>query len=101
MIKKLKILSITKKIISTRFIIFLFADPHLLEGGEGCKNRATDPYRVFALRWSNDLNFHCRWCKICDFLLHTIRNTWVHCGTSGKDNISIQILTDINITLHD
>merc|ERR1719186_1645542 len=39
--------------------------------------------------------------KISDFLLHTVSNTRVHGGASGHDSVGIQVLTDINITLHD
>merc|ERR1719295_978949 len=36
-----------------------------------------------------------------DFLLHSVSNTRVHGGASGHDSVGIEILTDINITLHD
>ena len=36
-------------------IVLLFADPHLLEGGQRGQDGATDPDRVFALRRGNDL----------------------------------------------
>merc|ERR1719343_802848 len=39
--------------------------------------------------------------KIGDFLLHTISNTWVHGGTTGEDVVGVEILTDINVALHD
>merc|ERR1719300_835008 len=39
--------------------------------------------------------------KISDFLLHTVSNTRVHGGASGHDSVSIEILTDVNIALHD
>merc|ERR1719189_556622 len=64
----------------TTFIIFLFGDPHLLEGGEGRQNGASNPYRVFPF-W--------------------ISNTRVHGGASGHDSVGIKILPDVNITLHD
>ena len=36
-------------------IVFLLADPHLLEGGQRSQDGATDPDGVLSLRWSNDL----------------------------------------------
>merc|ERR1719499_1686160 len=39
--------------------------------------------------------------KSCDFLLHTVSNTRVHGGASRHDSVGIEILTDVNITLHD
>jgi hypothetical protein len=39
-------------------VVFLFADPHLLEGGERCEDGASDPDGVFALWWGDDLDLH-------------------------------------------
>merc|ERR1719317_1074443 len=36
-----------------------------------------------------------------DFLLHPVSNTRVHGGASRHDGVGIEILTDVNITLHD
>ncbi len=85
----------------SRFIIFLLGYPHLLEGGERGKDGATDPYRVFPLGRSNDLDLHCGWSQGCDLLLHTVGDARVHCATTGEDSVAIEILTDVNITLHD
>merc|ERR1712112_546373 len=82
-------------------IVLLLGDPHLLEGGEGSKNGASDPDRVFPLWGSNDLDLDGGWSKSGDFLLHTVSNTRVHGGASGHDSVSIEILTDVNIALHD
>merc|ERR1711981_263075 len=83
------------------FIIFLFGDPHLLEGGKRSQDGASDPYGVFPLRGSNDLDLNGGWSQGSDFLLHTISNTRVHGGATRHDSVGIQVLTDINITLHD
>merc|ERR1712045_1114920 len=82
-------------------IVFLLGDPHLLEGGEGRQDGATDPDRVFPLRGSNDLDLNGGWSKSGDFLLHTISNTRVHGGASGHDGVGVQVLPDVNIALHD
>lgn len=37
-------------------VILLLTDPHLLEGGEGGKDRAANPHRVLPLWGGNDLN---------------------------------------------
>merc|ERR1711976_129267 len=83
------------------FIIFLLGDPHLLEGGEGRQDGASDPDGVFPLRWSNDLDLNGGWSKSGDFLLHTVSNTGVHGGASRHDSVGIEILSDVNIALHD
>ena len=36
-------------------VVLLLADPHLLEGGQGSQDGATDPDGVFPLWGSNDL----------------------------------------------
>merc|ERR1719486_438725 len=83
------------------FIVFLLGDPHLLEGGEGRQDGASDPDGVLPLWGSNNLDLNGGWSKGGDFLLHTISNTGVHGGASGHDGVGIQVLPDVNIALHD
>merc|ERR1719228_422759 len=82
-------------------IVLLLGDPHLLEGGERGKDGSSDPDRVLPLWWSNDLDLDGGWSKGGDFLLHTVSNTGVHGGASGHDGVGVQVLTDVNIALHD
>jgi len=82
-------------------VIFLLGDPHLLEGGEGSEDGSSDPDRVLSLWWSNDLDLHCAWGKGGDLLLHSVGDSWVHGGSSGKNSVGIQVLSDINVALHD
>merc|ERR1719233_1241135 len=56
---------------------------------------------VLSLWWSNDLDLDGGWSKGGDFLLHTVSNTRVHGGASRHDSVGIEILTDVNIALHD
>ena len=39
-------------------VVLLLGNPHLLEGRQGSQDGTTNPDRVFALRWSNDLDLH-------------------------------------------
>merc|ERR1711970_201195 len=82
-------------------IIFLLGDPHLLEGGEGGEDGSSDPDGVLPLWWSDDLDLDGGGSKGGDFLPHTVSNTGVHSGASGHDSVGIEILTDVNIALHD
>ena len=82
-------------------IIFLLGDPHLLEGGQRGQDRSSDPDGVLPLRGSNDLDLDGGGSQGGDLLLHPVSNTGVHGGTSGHDGVSVQVLTDINVTLHD
>ena len=83
------------------FVVFLFGDPHLLEGRQGGQDGATDPYGIFPLWWGNDLDFDGGRSQGGDFLLHTIGNTRVHGGATGKNSVGVKVLPDVNITLHD
>merc|ERR1719320_171371 len=85
----------------TGFVVLLLCDPHLLEGGERSEDGASDPYGVFPLWWSDDLDFHGGWGEGSDFLLHSVSNTRVHGGTSGKNVVGVQVFTDVNVALHD
>merc|ERR1719192_1887108 len=82
-------------------IILLLGDPHLLEGGEGSKDGSSDPDGVLSLWWSNNLDLDGGWGKGSDFLLHSVSNTRVHGGATGHDSVGIEVLSDVNIALHD
>merc|ERR1711982_108688 len=69
--------------------------------GEGSKDGSSDPDRVLSLWWSNDLDLDGGWGKSSDLLLHSVSNTRVHGGASGHDGVGIQVLSDVNIALHD
>jgi len=82
-------------------VVLLLGDPHLLEGGQRSKDGSSDPDGVLPLRGSNDLDLNGGGSKSGDLLLHTVSNTRVHGGASRHDSVGIEILTDINIALHD
>jgi hypothetical protein len=73
----------------------------MLESGQRGKDRSSNPHRVLALRRSNDLDLHCGRSKGGDFLGHALSDAWEHSGTSGHDNVGVQVFTDVNIALHD
>lgn len=56
-------------------VVFLFGDPHLLEGGEGSQDGSADPYGVLPFWGSDDLDLDGRWGESGDFFLHTIGDT--------------------------
>merc|ERR1719477_524874 len=62
---------------------------------------SSNPDRVLPLWWSNDLDLDGGRSKGGDLLLHTVSNTRVHGSASGHDSVGIEILTDVNIALHD
>jgi len=85
----------------TSLVEFLLGDPHFLEGGERSQDGASDPDGVFPLGRSDDLDLHGGWSHAGNLLLHTIGDTGVHGGTTGQHGVGIEILTDIDVTLHD
>jgi len=82
-------------------VVFLLGDPHLLEGGQRGQDGTSDPDGVFSLWGSNDLDLDGGWSQGSDFLLHTVGNTGVHGGTSRQDSVGVQVLSDIDVALHD
>merc|ERR550532_2077878 len=73
----------------------------LMVDGKGRQDGSSDPDGVFPLGGSNDLDLNGGWSQGGDFLLHTISNTGVHGGATGHDGVSVQVLPDVNIALHD
>ncbi|CAD6215869.1 GSCOCG00000686001-RA-CDS, partial [Cotesia congregata] len=41
------------------------------------------------------------WSQGSDFFLHSIGDSWVHGGTSREDSVGVQVLTDVDVALHD
>lgn len=82
-------------------VVFLLGDPHLLEGGQGGQDGSTDPYGVLPFWGSDDLDLDGGWREGGDFLLHPVGDTGVHGGTTGHDSVGVQVLTDVDVALHD
>merc|ERR1712135_232384 len=64
-------------------VVLLLGDPHLLEGGQGGQDGATDPYGVLPLGGSDDLDLDGGGSQGGDLLLHTVGNAGVHGGVEG------------------
>jgi len=79
----------------------LLGDPHFLEGGERSQDGATDPDRVFPLGRSDDLDLHGGGSQSGDLLLHSVGDSGVHGGAAGKNGVGVEILTDVDVALHD
>jgi len=85
----------------TSLVVLLLGDPHGLEGLEGRENGTTDPDGVLALSRSNHLDLSISRSKASELEVHTVSETGVHDGTTRENNVLVQILADINITLGD
>ncbi|BAS75383.1 Os01g0866133 [Oryza sativa Japonica Group] len=68
---------------------------------ERSQDGTTNPDTVFPLWRCNYLDLHTARGKCSYFLAHTITNTREHCRSPTKDHITVQILSNINIALHD
>ena len=84
-----------------RLVVFLLGDPHGLEGGERGEDGATDPDRVLALRGGDDLDLHGGRGELGELLGHAVGNAGEHGGTAREDSVGVEVLTDINVALHD
>merc|ERR1719379_957447 len=82
-------------------VVLLLGDPHLLEGAQGRQDGTTDPHRVLALRGRHNFDLHCGRRQRSQLLCHALTNALEHSGTSRKNDIGIQVLADVHITLHD
>ena len=78
----------------TGLIVLLLRDPHLLECGEGGQDGTSDPDGVLPLGRSDDLDLHGGRSQGGDLLLHTIGDTGVHGGATGKDGVGVEILLE-------
>merc|ERR1711998_648627 len=68
-------------------VVLLLGDPHLLEGGEGSQDGASDPDGVLPLWGSDDLDLHGGGSQGSDLLLHSVGDSGVHGGASGHDGV--------------
>merc|ERR1712042_312587 len=85
----------------TALVVLLLGDPHLQEGGEGSQDGATDPHGVLPLGGSDDLDLDGGGSLGGDPLLHSVGDTGVHGGATGHDSVGVQVLTDVDVALHD
>merc|ERR1712142_787000 len=85
----------------TAFVVFSFGDPASVEGRQRGQDGATDPDGVLTLWWCDDLDLHGGWGELGDLLLHTIGDTGEHGGTAGQDDVGVQVLSDVQVGVHD
>ena len=82
-------------------VVLLLADPHGLEGGQRGEDGAADPDGVLPLRRGDDLDLHGARRHRRDLLLHAVGDTREHGRAAGHDRVGVQVLTDIDVALHD
>ena len=82
-------------------VVLLLRAPHVLERAERRQDGTTDPDGVLALRRCDDLDTDGARAEARKLLLHALRDTGVHGGTTGQDDVAVQITTDIEVALED
>ena len=85
----------------SEFVVLLLRDPLVLESRHRSQDGATDPDGVLSLRWGNNIYLHVRWSQSSHLLLHTISDTRKQGVATGQDDVGVQVLTDVDIALHD
>ena len=82
-------------------VVLGLGDPHGLKGGQGGQDGAADPDGVLALWRGDDLDLHGAGRQGGDLLLHAVGNAWEHGGAAGHDVVGVQVLSDVDVALHD
>nr|GMD61329.1 Fumarate reductase [Ipomoea batatas] len=82
-----------------------------IEGKESDENESRDIQRgggglsvadaVLPLRRGDNLDLHAARRQCSEFLAHPVSNSPEHGGAATEDNVSIQILPDVHVALHD
>ena len=85
----------------SQLVVLAPGDPHSGEGGQGGQNGSSNPDAVLSLGWGHHLDLHGRRGKGGDLLGHPLRDVGEHGGSSGKADVAVQVLTDVDLTLHD
>jgi hypothetical protein len=84
--------------IGTNFFVFFLGDPHVVERAQSAEDRTTNPDRESSLWGSIDFDLHGGRGEGNHLLLESLSNTGIHGGTSGHDDVFIQVLSDIYVS---
>ena len=85
----------------SKLVVLASGDPHAGEGGEGGQDGSSDPDTVLTFWWGNNLDLHRGRSEGGDLLAQSLGDVREHSGTSRKADVSVQVLTDIDLALHD
>ena len=85
----------------TGLVVLLLGDPQGLEGWEGGQDGASDPGGVLPLWWSDHVVLYVVRGEGCHFFLLAVSEARKHGGTTGQNNVGVEVLPKVNITLSD
>jgi hypothetical protein len=87
--------------LSTGIVVVFLGDPVSGEGGEGAEGGGTTPHRVVSVWGSNDFGHTLLGGLLLDLSVESGIDTLIKSGTSGKDNVCVQISSNIDIAIVD
>jgi hypothetical protein len=87
--------------LSTILFIFFLGDPLGFEGGKGGEGRSTGPDGVVSVSGGDDLDHVLLWAEGIELLFKSIWESRVEGGSSGEDDVLVEVLSDIEIALLD
>jgi hypothetical protein len=87
--------------LGTVLLVLVFGDPLGSKGLEGALDGTTSPYGVVSIGGSNDLDISGFWAESRDFFLESIWDTLVKSSSSGKDDVSVKVGSNIKIAVSD
>merc|ERR1719296_94590 len=82
-------------------VVLALGDPHLLESRQRRQDRSSDPHGVLPLRRSHHLDLHGGRGQSSQLLGHPLADASEHRGATAQHDIRIEVLTDVDIALHD
>lgn len=82
-------------------VILTLRDPHLLEGRQGRQNGSANPNAVLPLGWCDYLNPHGGRGQSTELFGHPFTDSRHHRRATGKHHVGIELLANVDITLHD
>ena len=82
-------------------LVFLLGDPLGFEGGEGREGGTTSPDGVVSVLLSMDFNHVLLWSKLVQLILKSVWEIWIEGGTTRENDVSVKVLSNINITFLD
>lgn len=86
---------------STVLLVLLLGDPLSFESGEGRESRTTGPDGVVSVLGGDDLDHAGHWAHGIEFFLESVGETFVKGGSSGEDDVLVEIFSNVDIALLD
>jgi len=83
------------------FIIVFFGDPHAGEGGQWGQSGSSSPDGESSVWAGNNLDVDWFRCSGFDFLKKSFTDSFEHGGSSWKNDVQIEVSSDINIAFLD